>query len=233
MKYLQMLLATVLCMFFAAGPTTTYAFSEGQIVRDTRGQVSIDTARKIVAYVKHFSTLYSVDPTDVFRIMKKESSFKPRAISSHGAIGLMQVIPSWHRDKLMGRDPYDIATNIEVGIRIWAEYLKAGGSKMAALTKYSGGSKKYAIAVMRIRSAKGHPQVDMQTTSIRRTASVVYAEAIMKYNSPLPSQVYEEVIGVAIQELKEAPSQTPGDSTTLSTCMGDEECTIHSKIDYG
>lgn len=240
MKYIQMLLATLLCMFFATGPTTTYAFSEQQIVHDTKGEVSASTARKIVAYVNHFSLLYSVDPMDVFRIMKKESTFKPRAKSNHGAVGLMQIIPYWHKAKLMGRDPYDIATNIEVGVRVWAEYLKAGGTKVAGLIKYSGGSREYARTVMNIQPTNkarlqvaSVNQIDTPTVNIKRTHSVVYAEAIMKYNSALPSQVYEDVIGVPTMYMKEASINDPGSIIMHSTCLGDSECAPLTKVDYG
>jgi len=233
MKYAQMFLAIVLAILFGVTAQVAHAFSVPDITHETRGKVSVNTATKIVALVNHFSALYSVDPVDIFKIMKKESRFDPEAKSSHNAVGLMQVIPYWHRDKLMGRNPFDIYTNIEVGVRIWAQYLRMYKSKKEALTRYSGGSTSYAAAVMKIKPLGKidiYPgtqyiaanEVRFEGVDKKVTPSAVHAEAVMRYNSPAAAGMFKSVVSQALE-----------DTTLISSCMGDSECIVYSKNDYG
>ena len=56
----------------------------------------------------------------------------------------MQIVPRFHREKLAGRNPYEVSTNIDVGIQILREYLDQHDNKVRpALKKYSGGARNY------------------------------------------------------------------------------------------
>jgi len=90
---------------------------------------------------------YSLDPRLVYAIMKAESSFKQRAVSTAGAIGLMQIMPDTAKKiaALKNRD-FDIKRlyrpleNLEYGI----EYLKKlnkifNGNKVAMIASYNAG----------------------------------------------------------------------------------------------
>lgn len=98
-----------------------------------------------------------VSPYLVLAIIEQESSFRPHVASSYGAVGLMQVVPRWHSDKLPYADPVtalkDPETNVAVGTRIIAEYLrqKKGDVKLA-LQKYSGNARNYANKVLRFKA---------------------------------------------------------------------------------
>lgn len=72
-------------------------------------------------------------------VISKESNFKYRAQSPSGAIGLTQVVPKWHYDKISGRDILNIDTNVEVGATILKDCLnKTKGNEVQALRCYCG-----------------------------------------------------------------------------------------------
>lgn len=92
-----------------------------------------------------------VDPLTVFAMIWKESRFNPRATSFCGAKGLMQVLPKYHLKALAGRSPYSVDTSIEVGTKIYAEYLSEHGTEKKAMSKYSGGARNYHKNVVAMR----------------------------------------------------------------------------------
>lgn len=66
--------------------------------------------------IKHYCQLYDVDDELVKLVIKKESEFNPRAVSSSGAIGLMQLMPETARS-LGVKDPYNPRENIKGGVK--------------------------------------------------------------------------------------------------------------------
>lgn len=62
---------------------------------------------------------YNIAPAIVFAIMDEESDFNPSSVSGYGDIGIMQINPKWHEDRMERfnctdlMDPYK---NITVGI---------------------------------------------------------------------------------------------------------------------
>lgn len=96
-----------------------------------------------------------LDPALVLAVMATESSFKESAISSKGAVGLMQVMLSVHQEKFEthgGLDfAFDPAVNLAVGADILAGYMKKkDGDVVAALQGYNGNpkSKRYSMKVL-------------------------------------------------------------------------------------
>lgn len=90
-----------------------------------------------------------VDPKLVKAVIAVESSWQPSALSSKGAIGLMQVHhPTWgHKwTKEQLRDPEQ---NLIAGTRILKMYMKESSTLSEALYKYSGGASGYADKVKR------------------------------------------------------------------------------------
>jgi len=85
-----------------------------------------------------------IDPTLVLAIVAVESKFKPGAVNpATGAKGLMQIMPQWHRAKILDVGGESslmlIAPNIDVGAAILSEYLDAGGGDIEdALGRYLG-----------------------------------------------------------------------------------------------
>lgn len=69
--------------------------------------------------IESAATRHDVDARIVKAVIQVESAFQPRARSSKGAMGLMQLMPKTAR-QYKARNPYDPASNIEAGTK----YLK-------------------------------------------------------------------------------------------------------------
>ena len=69
--------------------------------------------------IERAATKHEVDARIVKAVIQVESAFQPRARSSKGAMGLMQLMPKTAR-QYEARNPYDPASNIEAGTK----YLK-------------------------------------------------------------------------------------------------------------
>lgn len=85
---------------------------------------------------------YKIDLELLMAIIFVESTYKPHAESGVGAIGLMQVVPKWHLDKINQYGDvdvlYDIRANIAIGTEILMEYVYKEGNLRAALHRYNG-----------------------------------------------------------------------------------------------
>jgi len=90
------------------------------------------------AAYKH-GTTHGVSPYLVMAVAHRESAFNPRAVSSVGAVGIMQVMPSvWKLDRAQ---MFDIDYNVEQGTLILQHYLrKHPGDVGRALFAYWGGN---------------------------------------------------------------------------------------------
>lgn len=78
-------------------------------------------------------------PTDVMMALaNQESGFNPKAISSVGAIGVMQLMPDTARG--LGVNPYDVLDNIVGGVEYFMQqYKKYKGDRKKALAAYNAG----------------------------------------------------------------------------------------------
>jgi hypothetical protein len=81
---------------------------------------------------------WNVDPTLLKAMATQESAGKPRAVSSAGAQGLMQIIPSTQR-ALGVTDPFDPVQSIYAGAKYMDEALSKEGRPDLALLYYHGG----------------------------------------------------------------------------------------------
>ena len=88
------------------------------------------------AIVKH-SIEMGVDPAITLSIAKTESGFRHEARSSHGAVGVFQLMPSTARR--MGLNPYSLDDNIKGGIMYYKSMYKMFGSMELALAAYNAG----------------------------------------------------------------------------------------------
>jgi len=79
-------------------------------------------------------------PQLVLAVIDVESAFDPFAVSSAGAVGMMQVMPFWPRELgLTTRDLLDVELNIRMGTSILAYYLEhERGDYRRALARYNG-----------------------------------------------------------------------------------------------
>jgi soluble lytic murein transglycosylase-like protein len=97
------------------------------------------TASAVERYINEAAARHHVDPNLVRALVKVESNFNPRAVSSKGAMGLMQLMPATARMYDL-RNPYDAAENVEAGVRHLKELLKNfGGDVSLSLAAYNAG----------------------------------------------------------------------------------------------
>lgn len=119
------------------------------IVRE--GKIPSDVASKYAILIFEAADKHNVDPLLILSVMSVESRFKSDAVSNANAIGLMQVIHFWHKEKTTQANLFRPENNINVGTRILAEYTKLSKSETETLLRYNGSlgkSNKYAIKVL-------------------------------------------------------------------------------------
>ncbi|KVF58187.1 hypothetical protein WJ15_27225 [Burkholderia cepacia] len=114
-----------------------------------RFHVAYADARTIARAVQTESDRYGLAPALLLAIIAVESGFDRHAVSVAGARGLMQVLPTAHRDLVAHvKDLSDPATNVRIGAAIFRGYLDdADGDVETALVRYNGGTKRYAQRV--------------------------------------------------------------------------------------
>ena len=86
--------------------------------------------------VKHAIEM-GVDPAIALSIARAESGFRHEARSSHGAVGVFQLMPSTARR--MGYNPYLLNDNIKAGITYYKKMYNMFGSVELALAAYNAG----------------------------------------------------------------------------------------------
>lgn len=130
-------------------------------LENTKGELSlvraqIERANAIIHYSTQFrvaadvagnvldaSLREGIDPELGFRLVRLESDFDAHAVSTAGAVGLMQVMPQTARrlEKTVSRDAlFDPSTNLRVGFRYLRTLLdQYGGNVRLALLAYNRG----------------------------------------------------------------------------------------------
>jgi Transglycosylase SLT domain len=80
---------------------------------------------------------YGVDPILVQALVQVESNYQPRARSSKGAMGLMQLMPSVAKEYRV-RNAYDPKANVEAGVQKLKTLIEKYGTELA-LAAYNAG----------------------------------------------------------------------------------------------
>lgn len=106
---------------------------------------------KLLRQIHYEATRAELWPELVLAVIEVESNFDRFAISSAGAMGLMQVMPFWLKEiGKPGDNLFDIRTNLRMGCTILKYYLdKENGNLTPALARYNGsyGSHRYTTKV--------------------------------------------------------------------------------------
>ena len=105
--------------------------------------------KHLLIYINALCDEYGVDYEMVKAVIQTESSWNHKAVSTSGAIGLMQVLPStaWDEFKTPKEDLFDQYVNVTVGIKYLAHLNNHFDDMDATLTAYSHGptiTKKYS-----------------------------------------------------------------------------------------
>jgi soluble lytic murein transglycosylase-like protein len=114
-----------------------FAFMDPRLsryVRDARER------EQILHHVHCEARRVDVPPELVLAVMDVESRFDRYAVSSAGAVGLMQVMPFWPRELGMSNEQLvSIPDNVRMGTTILSYYLrKERGNYPRALQRYNG-----------------------------------------------------------------------------------------------
>lgn len=91
------------------------------------------------------SEAHDIDPSVIVAVIWKESRYKATAKGDSGkSLGLMQIQPKWHKDRMARLDCIDLLDpfqNVTVGVDILAELLdKYDGNISMALMAYNAGA---------------------------------------------------------------------------------------------
>jgi soluble lytic murein transglycosylase-like protein len=114
-----------------------YAYMGPRLARYVKDSVERE---QILQHVHCESRRVNVPPELVLAVMDVESRFDRYAVSSAGAVGLMQVMPFWPRELGMTNEQLiRIAENVRMGTTILGYYLrKERGNYARALQRYNG-----------------------------------------------------------------------------------------------
>ncbi len=130
------------------------------------------TQADVDAAIEQAASRHNVDPNLVRAVVKVESNFNPNAVSSKGAMGLMQLMPQTARS-LNVNNPFDPQQNIDAGVRHLKKLMESyGGDIKLSLAAYNAGAG--AVA----RSA-GIPRYAETQSYVKRITQLYYGGSIM------------------------------------------------------
>jgi soluble lytic murein transglycosylase-like protein len=109
-------------------------------VRRLNKEISVEDGQRILREIWKEAHEYTLPPDLVLAMVCVESAFDSKAVSTTGALGLMQVMPRYH-PLPAGWDPFNIETNIAWGCTVLANYEKKMGDINGAIRAYYAGEK--------------------------------------------------------------------------------------------
>ena len=117
--------------------------------KEIKSSLNKSKLKHILIYIEALCWEYGVDYEMVKAVIQTESDWNHKAVSTSGAIGLMQVLPSTAMSefKTPEKDLYDPYVNVTVGINYLSKLNKHFDDLESTLTAYSHGptvTKKYS-----------------------------------------------------------------------------------------
>jgi len=123
-----------------------------------------DVRRLYGPIVKEVARKHRIDPELVHIVIRAESNYDPFAISSAGAMGLMQLMPATARQYGV-MNIFDPAQNIEGGVRYLKDLVKLyNGRTNLVLAAYNAGQE----AVRRYKGIPPYPETRSYIAGIMR-----------------------------------------------------------------
>jgi soluble lytic murein transglycosylase-like protein len=167
-KWPRRIRASISALFVAFATTFTYEPSYAQYqlfksdkvkyveyIQDNNPRITGSEAREIAIAAIKWAQEFKVDEKLLLAMAKVESNFHKHAISSSGAYGIMQVIPVWHkpkileaRNKLGNPELFNINTNLFLGAWVFRDCTLNSTTLNKALLCYSGQTPGYDQKVL-------------------------------------------------------------------------------------
>jgi soluble lytic murein transglycosylase-like protein len=149
-----------------------------------------------------------ISPTWVYALMQNEdASGDPRAKSSAGALGPMQLMPA--TAKALGVDPNDPRQNIIGGSRYFMQMLLRFGDPLLAAAAYNAGPE----AVEKAGGIPNIPETQAYVANFARNAGIPYSAAPTNAAPPPPAKPAQS----GKQDVSRTPQPTgPLDTQTIS-----------------
>jgi len=128
-------------------------------IKDSNKKLSEAQIEKYADYIVKYSAEFNIDPFTLSGLVAVESRFNRYAVSHANAVGLTQVVPKWHKEKLpimvkrFGHaDLFNPEHSIVMGAMIYAEYKEIYKDRGRTLLRYNGSlgheNPVYAVAVI-------------------------------------------------------------------------------------
>jgi soluble lytic murein transglycosylase-like protein len=189
-----------------SGETVTYAVHGTAAIRTTSKPVVSGRRQQFDGLIERYARLHEVSPDLVRAVIQAESNFNPRAVSSKGAMGLMQLMPATARE-LGVTDPFQPAENIRGGVTYLARLLaKYEQNVELALAAYNAGAanvERYGNTVPPFRETRAYvakitaaPRVAAPTTPvIYKWMELVNGHPRVRYSNVAPTDHPFEIVG--------------------------------------
>ena len=122
-----------------AEPGSRRALSTSQPVDPGSPATETMTPESVDKAIEAAAERHGVDPNLVRAVVKVESNFNPHAVSSKGAMGLMQLMPSTAKSLSVG-NAFDPNQNVDAGVRHLKSLLDSyNGNVELSLAAYNAG----------------------------------------------------------------------------------------------
>jgi soluble lytic murein transglycosylase-like protein len=189
------------------GSMTTYEVKGSQGVRVTRPSAPNPRSAAFDHYIDVHATHQGVSPELVRAVIQVESAFNPRAVSSKGAMGLMQLMPATARE-LGVDDPFHPEDNIRGGVAYLRQLLDRYDNDVElALAAYNAGPgsvERYGAVppyretrnyVKKITGSTGARPAAPPAPTIYKWIETIDGRAIVRYSNTPPKGVAATPVG--------------------------------------
>ncbi len=188
------------------GEMTTYEVQGSSSVRASRPAIG---PSRFDDTIEDQATRHGVAADLVRAVIQAESAFNPIAVSSKGAMGLMQLMPSTARE-LGVSDPFHAEQNISGGVRYLKSLLTRYGDNVElALAAYNAGpgnvekygdvppfaeTRRYVKKVARATEAQADPTPAPQVV-IYTWVDIVNGQSVQRYSNKRPASGAYSIVG--------------------------------------